>query len=746
MNQEIVNDIRLDLIDHTNAALRNLKNIKLTEKESKNVASLFQNEISKLTQNLLTIGVVGVMKAGKSTFINSLIGREILPSRTLGMTFIPTKIQHKLTSNEDVEYFFSLFDKYQSFADWLSQSTVLDRVKSGDIVHKVAPALLDSLASGSLKVVQAANSLINAQEQLFIVNDLARINAWYLNHYKDCPINLLEHIGNELDIPTLYVRFNALKDVSLTNTSIALIDSPGPDEAGQNMALANVLKQVLTNASAVYCVINGKKIDDLSDEDLRRQINAYKNVISNRLELIVNQKDQIDKGLRVEDVILSSRTFGDFELKNKIHTLSSKSALYCNLALANANDVESNFETYQSNSPKWFDEFSSLRGGSYLEDLEDELDEGRELSKVITKHANRMYSKSGFDEFIDNSLVEIYKKSSIHILLSAIDTFLSKLDENNTTSILHSIRGQIHAAELGKNELSSFQEDMERAVKKINDLRENTEDLIEKEIRDSEGVANGIASLIVNGDNLSRYDETHQKYKKIESIIKGSNRKFESYETAQRKLTEAKNELSKYLYLLNNDLNKISEDKALERISRVNDYISGEIQSILSIIKDIGDEVIDWNFEMPTIQKYSETIKLDSLKMKTTFVKKEYDRDILGVGFLSRFATKVFGKKKSKKEAYVVDMKTLSEDVANHLDQLLIYGLKQGEDIANSYQEKLIDYSDLISNVISNTLILKEKSRKEVDEELDKLQEVNHFYKKYFNSMSVLKGNLNYVK
>ncbi|TOO97728.1 hypothetical protein, partial [Vibrio parahaemolyticus] len=69
MNKEIVNDLRLDLIDHSNVALKNIKKLKLSEKESARVTTLFTNEITKLSQNLLTIGVVGVMKAGKSTFI-----------------------------------------------------------------------------------------------------------------------------------------------------------------------------------------------------------------------------------------------------------------------------------------------------------------------------------------------------------------------------------------------------------------------------------------------------------------------------------------------------------------------------------------------------------------------------------------------------------------------------------------------------------------------------------------------------
>ncbi|MBE3795951.1 hypothetical protein HJ183_09335 [Vibrio parahaemolyticus] len=106
---------------------------------------------------------------------------------------------------------------------------------------------------------------------------------------------MLKNIGNESDIPTIFVRFHALKDESFVDSSIALIDSPGPDEAGQNMALASILKQVLINASAVYCVINGKKIDDLSDEDLRRQINTYKILFQIDYNWLLTKKTKLIK-------------------------------------------------------------------------------------------------------------------------------------------------------------------------------------------------------------------------------------------------------------------------------------------------------------------------------------------------------------------------------------------------------------------------------------------------------------------
>ncbi len=747
MNQEIVNDLRLDLIDHSNVALKNIKKLKLSEKESARVTTLFTNEITKLSQNLLTIGVVGVMKAGKSTFINSLIGREILPSRTLGMTFIPTKIQHKYSDNDNIEYYFSLSEHFQQFANWLGQKSVLDRVKTSEIAHKVDPMLLEELSLGNVKVEKKVSTLIEAHKQLFIVNDLARINSWYLSNHQDCSFDLLKHIGNESDIPTIFVRFHALKDESFVDSSIALIDSPGPDEAGQNMALASILKQVLINASAVYCVINGKKIDDLSDEDLRRQINTYKNIISDRLQLVVNQKDQIDKNLLVEDVILSSKTFGDFELQGKIHTISSKSALYCNLAISNAKDVADCFTQYQSCSPKWFEEFASLRGGfeSYLDDLEEDLEEGKDLDIVITKHANRMFSRSGFDEFIENSLVDIYRKSSIHIIKSALDTFLSRLDSaENSSTVLNSIRGQINALELDKNKLSSFQEEMEETIKKIFEIKSNTQELINAELKGSDDLARDIAEIIVNEDS-HRLESAREKYKYIESIIKESNKYYSSGQNAKNELNSIKNRLLEAIELLNEELNIISEQKVKDRISHVNNSVTPQIEEVLSVIKDISEEVIDWSFDMPTIKQYSSNITFDSLSTKSTTVPKYYDRDILGIGFLSKFATKVLGKRKEDKVVHVIDVESITTQISEHLDRLLRYGFEQGERIAICYQEELIDFSDVISNVISNTLDLKLKSKIEILEELSKLHELNIFFTKYVKSISDTKMRLNNV-
>ncbi len=53
----------------------------------------------------MVLAVVGTMKAGKSTTINAIVGREILPNRNRPMTALPTLIEHKRGQKTPVLHF-----------------------------------------------------------------------------------------------------------------------------------------------------------------------------------------------------------------------------------------------------------------------------------------------------------------------------------------------------------------------------------------------------------------------------------------------------------------------------------------------------------------------------------------------------------------------------------------------------------------------------------------------------------------
>ncbi|MGM8887964.1 dynamin family protein, partial [Psychrobacter sp. 1U2] len=66
----------------------------LTPETCKEFKQVLKGEVHKLQNFDVVLAVVGTMKAGKSTTINAIVGREILPNRNRPMTSLPTLICH----------------------------------------------------------------------------------------------------------------------------------------------------------------------------------------------------------------------------------------------------------------------------------------------------------------------------------------------------------------------------------------------------------------------------------------------------------------------------------------------------------------------------------------------------------------------------------------------------------------------------------------------------------------------------
>lgn len=66
----------------------------LSIEKADELKEILNNEIEKLQKFDVVLAVVGTMKAGKSTTINAIVGREILPNRNRPMTALPTLICH----------------------------------------------------------------------------------------------------------------------------------------------------------------------------------------------------------------------------------------------------------------------------------------------------------------------------------------------------------------------------------------------------------------------------------------------------------------------------------------------------------------------------------------------------------------------------------------------------------------------------------------------------------------------------
>ena len=231
-----------------------------TESVKQEIVTL-RGEGLKLAELEMVLAVVGTMKAGKSTTINAIVGTEILPNRNAPMTAIPTLIKHskgqkqaRLTftqkasqpANQLIENLRERFkdEKYQE---------ELNKFKS----DKDLNVTIERIQNG----IQIANQALGEKEIfdfLVSVNDLVRIAPKFGEKF---PFDQYQEIDQ---LPVIEVEFTHLKEVEESSGKLILLDTPGPNEAGQ-AHLRPMLQDQLKKASAVLAVMDYTQLKSEAD-------------------------------------------------------------------------------------------------------------------------------------------------------------------------------------------------------------------------------------------------------------------------------------------------------------------------------------------------------------------------------------------------------------------------------------------------------------------------------------------------
>src|SRR5271170_2430904 len=84
--------------------LRALLTIKAPGNGHKELRNKLQSLETKLANNKLHLAVLGQMKRGKSSFINALLGAEVLPTGVLPVTAIITEVRYAPEPNTAIVY------------------------------------------------------------------------------------------------------------------------------------------------------------------------------------------------------------------------------------------------------------------------------------------------------------------------------------------------------------------------------------------------------------------------------------------------------------------------------------------------------------------------------------------------------------------------------------------------------------------------------------------------------------------
>ncbi len=122
--------------------------IQITASKYKLISLNRQIEVCKslLKKNaLIDVAVLGQFKAGKSSFINSLVGKIILPVGVIPVTTVITRLQYGAAERAIITYFngTKIEVSIQNLEEYISETSNPANIKNVDIVDIELPALAD---------------------------------------------------------------------------------------------------------------------------------------------------------------------------------------------------------------------------------------------------------------------------------------------------------------------------------------------------------------------------------------------------------------------------------------------------------------------------------------------------------------------------------------------------------------------------------------------------------------------------
>ncbi|RAM04933.1 dGTPase [Escherichia coli] len=371
-----------------------------------------EGEQIKTARREMVLAVVGTMKAGKSTPINAIVGQEILPNRNRPMTSVPTLIRHVPGKTEPVLHLEHiqpvrnlLITLQEKLATPAGQQVAQTLQQTGDTRE-----LLDILTDdGWLK------NEYHGEEEIFTglasLNDLVRLAAAMGSEFP------FDEYAEVQKLPVIDVEFSHLVGMDECQGTLTLLDTPGPNEAGQPQ-MEVMMRDQLQKASAVLAVMDYTQMNSKADEEVRKELNAIADVSVGRLFVLVNKFDEKDRNGDGADAVcqkVPAMLNSDVLPASRVYPGSSRQAYLANRAL---HELRKNGTLPVDEA--WVDDFVREAFGRMKKDYV------CKDSELATEGATDLWEGS----LIDQLITEVILSSHSRAAALAVDSAAAKLMQN----------------------------------------------------------------------------------------------------------------------------------------------------------------------------------------------------------------------------------------------------------------------------------------------------------------------------
>ena len=475
----LLNEIEL-LINNTQADLNH------SEAESK--YNQFQQQIAAAGQNVadlqLRMAIVAPMKAGKSTIINAIAGQELLPSCAVAMTTIPTEIVFSTEIEQPVLHLSQdTLNLFQNIEEEIQQKVNQSGIESLQQRLNRYPHLLDLLAEiATSSNFNLATQIIGTQAIAAALNRLNHIIRVYsvVEPLKD-PIAQLKDVPH-IKTPLLSIGNNQQAE---TLGNLTIIDTPGPNEAGEGLRLTEVVEEQLRRSSIVLVVLDFTQLNNEAAEAIKQQIQpVIESIGTENLYVLVNKIDQRRQGdmtpQQVKDFVVADLGLNPENDSDRVFEVAAIRAFAATKFL---------LEIQQHPGIKLLEikSLTSLAQEVLGIDWDEEIDDI--TVEILAQKAQKLWRKSGFAPFIDSAIAALMANAAPQCLATALNLSRNHLlairDDLNLRSNAISqdtakIQGEIKALETDLSHLESCRDRLSSIADIKIKLQQNLQVLLEQ--------------------------------------------------------------------------------------------------------------------------------------------------------------------------------------------------------------------------------------------------------------------------
>ncbi len=561
-------------------------------------------KFSDASKDTVPICVLGNYSAGKSTFINALIGTEVLPSGDEPITAKIYQISRSVSSDRasvELEY---ETDKFRiNFRD-----------NDNDIIYTGGDKPLYRMIKEKLDALGPQKITDRVHEALEIINNFDKNDA------PDAISNLI----------TIQVPFTGGL-WSLANRDFVIFDTPGSNSASNDKHL-QVLKEQMHNLSNGLPIFVSEydALDSTDNERLYRVIREVKELDSRFTMIIVNKADsaRIPKSGFTEaeiDGILSMAVPKNLYTEG-IYFVSSIVGLG---AKNNAEFIDDHCaEIFEGEERKYSDPSSRFYKMLYKNNIMPDQLKRRAMDQAEARD-DLLYTNSGLFS-IENEILTFAEKYSHYNKCKQACLFLDRVIDNTSLEI---DKTRNERAEQRQRVIDTFEQDKKELVEKI----ENRS--IQMVNEDKQLYPSHMSAHIRNAEVVY----TTEQLEAIESEFIAKQKEEKNYEDRQVDVMKAKLNLSNNL---KENIGKVFKEKSLDAIrelssdfvedvgaiSKHNDTLSDTKHAVDKTASDelLGRIKFDFTNHINEAQKNLELVSNQYWQVKSSDIRKELIEIVTG--------------------------------------------------------------------------------------------------------------------